>query len=134
MKFKVYLYKVTRILFGVALTSSGAYNVIVYSSFLLCLEDNSEKVSLFNFEFIHVFLVLVPFAKFIIGLFLTLGFYTREVLIGAVIVFLFVIMYLLDINSETIIFMYVAFLMMSGILLKKDNYNLNSMDYTRDLF
>ncbi|WP_299210821.1 hypothetical protein [uncultured Aquimarina sp.] len=134
MKFRIYLYAIARILFGLALTFNGAYNVIVYPKFLACLDDHFERTTILDFEIIEFFLVLVPFAEFIIGLLLMIGCYTRKVLISSIILFLFIVMYLLDANSEIMIFVYTVFLLMSGILLRKDNYNLKSMDYSRDSY
>ncbi|WP_298312501.1 hypothetical protein [uncultured Aquimarina sp.] len=134
MKFKIYLYAIARILFGLALTLNGVYNVIIYPKFLACLEDHFERATILDFEFIEFFLVLVPFTEFIIGLLLMIGCYTRKVLMSSVVLFLFIVMYLLDANSEIMIFVYTIFLLISGILLRKDNYNLKSMDYFRDSY
>ncbi|WP_298546845.1 MauE/DoxX family redox-associated membrane protein [uncultured Aquimarina sp.] len=134
MRFRIYLYAIARILFGLVLTFNGAYNVIVYPKFLACLENHFERTSVLDFEFVEFFLVLVPFTEFTIGSLLMIGCYTRKVLISSVILFLFIVMYLLDANSEILIFVYAVFLLMSGILLRKDNYNLKSMDYSRDSY
>jgi len=133
MKYRIFLYTLTRVLFGIVLAANGAYNVIIYPEFLTCLESFIRKTSVFDFEFVGIFLALAPFAEFLIGLLLIMGFYTRKALIFSILLFLFIALYLLDANSEIMIFVYTVFLLMSGILLRKDNYNIHSIDYSTDL-
>ncbi|MDH7446882.1 DoxX family membrane protein [Aquimarina sp. 2201CG14-23] len=134
MKFRVYLYTLVRILFGVFLVLHAAYNVIFYSEFLNKIDAHFTKTTIFNFSFIETLAPLVPFEEFVIGSFLALGFFTRNVLIGAIFLFSFLAFFLIDANSPELSLLHAGCFLVTLVLLKKENYNLKSADYTRDSF
>ncbi|MFD2561705.1 hypothetical protein [Aquimarina rubra] len=131
MKLRVYLYTTVRILFGVFLVLHSMYNVILYADFLQGLEMYFTKTTLFDYEFVKTFAPLVPFEEFTIGLFLIIGFSTRRVLMGAALLFSFLVFFLLDANSINLSLIHLVFFLISFILWKKEHYNLKSMDYSR---
>ncbi|SEL34140.1 hypothetical protein SAMN04487910_2187 [Aquimarina amphilecti] len=131
MKFRVYLYTAVRILFGAFLVLHSTYNVIIYSEFLKEIDTYFLKSTVFKYDLIEALAPLVPFEEFIIGMFLILGYYTKEVLISGSILFLFLSLFLLDANSTELSMIHLSFFILTLILWKKDNYNLKSVDYAR---
>ncbi|MBQ4805713.1 DoxX family membrane protein [Aquimarina sp. MMG015] len=134
MKFRVYLYAVVRILFGGFLALHSAYNVIIYSEFLNEVDTYFTKTTVFKYDLVEALAPLVPFEEFVLGLFLILGYFTRKVLICASILFLFLALFLLDVNSIGLSILHIGLFILTLILWKKDNYNLKSMDYSRDMY
>ncbi|WP_299257200.1 hypothetical protein [uncultured Aquimarina sp.] len=134
MKFRIYLYTAVRILFGVFLVLHSTYNVIFYSEFLQKIDVYFSETTIFNYTLIEAFAPLVPFEEFMLGLFLVLGFFTRRVLIGAALLFSFLTFFLLDANSLKLSLIHLGFFFITLVLLRKDNYNLKSLDYSRDSF
>ncbi|MBW1298807.1 MauE/DoxX family redox-associated membrane protein [Aquimarina litoralis] len=134
MKFKVYLYTAIRGLLGVFLTLHAIYNVLIYTDFLVEIEMYFKTSELFNYDFIEALAPLVPFEEFILGMFLILGVFTKEVLICSLFLFAFISIFLLDANFPVLSALHMFFFMVTLLLLKKHNYNLKSMDYSRDLY
>ncbi|WP_299439622.1 DoxX family membrane protein [uncultured Aquimarina sp.] len=134
MKFRIYLYTLVRVLFGIFLALHSTYNVFFYSEFLQKIDAYFTKATLFNYNFIEALAPLVPFEEFIVGMFLTLGFFTRKVLMGAALLFLFLAFFLLDANSLELALVHLVFFFIILILWHKENYNLKSMDYLRNSY
>ncbi|WP_108803516.1 DoxX family membrane protein [Aquimarina sp. Aq107] len=134
MRFRVYLYTVVRILFGAFLTVHSTYNVIVYSEFLNEIDTYFTRITIFKYDLVEALAPLVPFEEFVLGMFLILGYFTRNTLISASILFLFLSFFLLDANSIELSILHLGFFILTLILWKKDNYNLKSMDYSRDMY
>ncbi|MFC5046727.1 DoxX family membrane protein [Aquimarina sp. TRL1] len=128
------MYTIIRVLFGVLLVFHGIYNVIKYTAFLELMEKSFRVSNVFGLGFVEAFVSLIPFIQFGFGLFLILGFFTRNVLIFAVLLHAFFMIFLLETGVENIALIQLMFLIISVGLLFKNHYNLNSMDYTRDMF
>ncbi len=134
MKLKVNLYPVLRVLFGSFLVLTSVYDVIKYSGFLTRLDTYFEEVSVFNLELLEAFAPLVPFEKFVIGFFMVLGMFKKEVLKASLILFGFFTLFLLDASYQYCALIHFGFFIISFILLKKDNYDFNSLDYKKDSY
>jgi len=134
MKFRIYLYTAIRILFGVFLALHSVYNVFFYSDFLQKIDVHFTKATLFNYNLVETLAPLVPFEEFIVGMFLALGFFTRKVLKGAALLFLFLAFFLLDANSLELALVHLVCFFVVLMLWHKENYNLKSMDYLRDSY
>ncbi|GAA0733321.1 hypothetical protein GCM10009430_47400 [Aquimarina litoralis] len=134
MKFKVYLYTISRVLFGLYLVVHSVYNVFIYSEFLKEINAYFEYTEWFTHPLIESLAPLVPFEEFILGMFLVLGIFTKEVLICALLLFSFISLFLLDANFPFLAIMHAMFFVISLILLQHKNYNIKSMDYNRDLY
>ncbi|MDY8137885.1 DoxX family membrane protein [Aquimarina sp. 2201CG5-10] len=134
MKFRIYFYTMIRVLFGTYLVAYGAYNVFRYPVFLDRLEKYFTYTSVFDLGIVELLAPLVPFETFIIGLFIAMGIFTRKILIASICLFAFLTVFLLDANADQLALVHFLFLIISVILLAKDNYNLNSVDYSRDSY
>ncbi len=129
MKIKIYLYQISRILFGIFLVLYSVYNVIRYAGFLDRLDLYFSAVSVFDFAAVEALAPLVPFEEFLIGFFLILGMFTRKVLIASAVLFAFFTVFLFDANHNTCALIHLFFFLVSMILLKKDNYDLITPGY-----
>ncbi len=134
MKLKIYLYHFTRIAFGAFLVVYSTYNVIRYSGYLDRLDGYFVSVSLFDNKVLEALAPLVPFEEFVIGFFLVLGMFTKHVLKISVVLFAFFTLFLWDAGRESCAFIHLLCCLVSLVLLKKDNYDLRSKDYTEDFY
>ncbi len=134
MKIRIYLYHLTRVVFGVLLVLSGTYNVIRYSEFLERLDIYFGNVTVFNIAFIETLAPLVPFEEFVIGMFLILGIFIRKALITVIILFTFFTLFLVDADCLLFAFAHLVFCGIAIVLLKKDNYDMNSINYDEDSY
>ncbi|MCK8522650.1 hypothetical protein M0D21_13785 [Aquimarina sp. D1M17] len=129
MKFKIYLYHFIRISFGMLLVLYSVYNVIKYSGFLSRLDQYFNSASVFDVWIIEALAPLVPFEEFIIGFFLVLGMFTRKVLVVSTFLLAFFTLFLFDAGYTNCALIHLVLCTVSIILLKKDNYNINSFHY-----
>lgn len=125
---------ISRVLFGLYLVVHSAYNVFIYSEFLKEINDYFKHTEWFTHPLIESLAPLVPFEEYILGMFLILGIFIKEVLRCALLLFSFISLFLLDANFPFLAIIHVMFFVMSIILLKNNNYNIKSMDYNRDLY
>lgn len=134
MRIGFFLYKAFRLLFGMFLVLFSTYNVIGYSEFLNRVDQFFNNVRVFDIEFIETLAPLVPFVEFVIGMFLTLGIFTRKVLIATIILFTFLIVFLLDANYWYCACAHFILWTIAIILLKMNHYDRNSMSYNKDSY
>ncbi|WP_109300551.1 hypothetical protein [Aquimarina sp. AU474] len=129
MKFKIYLYQISRISLGIFLVLYSVYTVIKYSGFLDRLDVYFNAVSVFDIGIVEALAPLVPFEEFLIGFFLIFGLFTRKILIASSVLFGFLTLFLFDAHSYSCALIHLFFFFVSIILLKKDNYNLSTPNY-----
>ncbi|MBQ4822846.1 hypothetical protein [Aquimarina sp. MMG016] len=134
MKLRIYLYYIIRVSFGMFLVLGSIYNVIKFSGFLERLDGYFSAVTIFDVGFIESLAPLVPFEEFVIGLCLALGVFTKRVLIVAIVLFTFFSLFLLDAGKVDCAIIHLFFSIISFILLKKDNYDLTSFQYSKDFY
>ncbi|TSE03834.1 MULTISPECIES: hypothetical protein [Aquimarina] len=132
MKHKIFIYHVIRVAFGMFLVLYSIYNVIKYSEFLERLDRYFSNVTVFDTTIIESLAPLVPFEEFIIGFFITLGIFTRKALMAAIILFGFFALFLLDANYINCATVHLLFSLLAILLLKKDNYDLNTVNFDKD--
>ncbi|WP_206604249.1 hypothetical protein [Aquimarina sediminis] len=90
----------------------------------------SAKV--FNIELIEALAPLVPFEEFVIGMFLILGIFTKEVLIATITLFTFFMLFFLDVNYWFLASIYCILSFVAIVLLKNSHYDINSMSYNKE--
>ncbi|TYP72958.1 DoxX family membrane protein [Aquimarina intermedia] len=132
MRFRVFFYACSRILFGSYLVVHAAYNVFDYSSFLVQLDMFFSNASFFSFEVLEALAPLVPFVEFIIGSFLLLGFFTKPVLLTAMVLFSGTVLFLLDVKEESLVTTHITLFIVSLILFIKDDYNPKPIGQSKD--
>ncbi len=131
MKIKIYLYSFLRISFGMLLVLHSIYNAIKYSGFLDRLDQYFNKVSIFDNTVLEALAPLVPFEEFVIGFFLILGMFTKKALKVATFLFAFFTLFLLDADYLYCAGIHLILCLTSIFLLKKNNYDLSSIDSYR---
>ncbi len=134
MKFKTNLYVITRVTFGMLLVLYSVYNVIKYSGFLERLDKYFSTATIFDIAAVEALAPLVPFEEFLIGFFLVMGLFTRKILIAATILFGFFTIFLFDAGHIYCALLHSILLIVSIILLKKNNYDMDSLNYSRDSY
>ncbi len=134
MKIRIFLYHITRVVFGVLLVLCSTYNVIRYSEFLERLDLYFGNATVFDIGFIEALAPLVPFEEFVIGMFLALGIFTRKSLITVIILFAFFTLFLIDADCWFFAFIHLVFCGIAMLLLKNDNYDMNSINYNKDSY
>ncbi len=134
MKFKVYLYNIIRISFGMLLVLNGTYNVIRYSGFLDRLDGYFNTVSIFDLILLESLAPLVPFEEFVIGFFLALGMFKKKTLIASMVLFGFFTVFLFDAGHNYCALIHLSFCIISMVLFKNDNYDWNSREFTRNSY
>jgi hypothetical protein len=134
MKIRIFLYHITRVVFGVLLVLCSTYNVIRYSEFLERLDLYFGNATVFDIGFIEALAPLVPFEEFVIGMFLALGIFTRKSLIVVIILFAFFTLFLVDADCLLFAFIHLVFCGIAMLLLKNDNYDMNSINYNKDSY
>ncbi|MEW7291181.1 MauE/DoxX family redox-associated membrane protein [Aquimarina sp. 2304DJ70-9] len=134
MKFKIYLYSITRVSFGMVLMLHSIYNAIKYSGFLDRLDRYFNRVTIFDNDIIEAMAPLVPFEEFVIGFFLILGMFTKKALMVSTVLFAFFTLFLLDANFWYCAGIHLFLCMISVILLRKNDYDLNSVESYRISF
>ncbi|GAA4276516.1 MauE/DoxX family redox-associated membrane protein [Aquimarina mytili] len=133
MKIKIYLYSFLRISFGTLLVLHSIFNAIKYSGFLDRLDVYFNQVSIFDNTVLETLAPLVPFEEFIIGFFLILGIFTKKALKVSIALFAFFTLFLLDANFVNCAAIHLLLCATSIILLRKNNYDINSIDSYRVL-
>lgn len=128
VKFKIYLYRIIRISFGVLLVLNSMYNAIKYPNFLNRLDNYFDQVTVFKYDIIETFAPLVPFEEFVIGFFLILGMFLKKVLKASTLLFAFFTLFLFDANNIYCALTYLMLFIVSVVLLRKNNYDLSSVD------
>ncbi len=126
MKLKIYLYRFIRISLGILLMFYSVYNAIKYPVFLDRLDVYFNYVSIFDLNFIEALAPLVPFEEFVLGFFLILGMFTRKALIASIVLFTFFTLFLIDANHYSFAFIYFLICLISIVLLRKNNYDINT--------
>ncbi|WP_160112153.1 DoxX family membrane protein [Aquimarina sp. AU58] len=134
MKTRIYLYHLTRVIFGALLVLYGTYNVIRYSEFLERLDIYFGNVTVFNIGFIEALAPLVPFEEFLIGLFLVLGVFTRKTLIVTSILFAFFTLFLWDANSSYRAGAHLISFLITIVLIIGNTYDRNTIRYHKDSY
>ncbi len=131
MKFKIYLYSIARVSFGIILVLSSIYNAVKYSGFLDRLDRYFSQVTIFDSNIIEAMAPLVPFEEFVIGFFLILGMFTKKALIASTVLFAFFTLFLLDANYWFCAGIHLFLCIVSIVLLRKNNYDVNSIESYR---
>lgn len=125
MRIRFFMYRVTRILFGIFLILTSIYNVIKYPFFLDRLDQYFNNARVFDTVFLETMAPLVPFEEFAIGMFLFMGIFIRKVLITSMVLFFFFALFLMDADYWDRAFLHLLFCMVAIVLLMKDNQDSN---------
>ncbi len=134
MKIRIYLYHLTRVIFGALLVLYGTYNVIRYSEFLERLDIYFGNATVFNISFVEALAPLVPFEEFVIGMFLILKIFVRKALITIIILFTFFTLFLVDADCLILALIHLVFCGIAIVLLKNGKYDLNAISYDKDSY
>ncbi|KAA1242820.1 DoxX family membrane protein [Aquimarina sp. RZ0] len=134
MNVKLNLYTTIRVVFGLFLVLHGVCNAVLYSDFLNRIDAYFTKAKIFDIELIEALAPLVPFEEFVIGLFLVLGFFIKRALIAAILLFTFIVLFLLDVDSIELAILHIGFFFVALLLWRKDSCSIDGLNYSRDLF
>lgn len=131
MRLRFFIYRATRILFGILLILNSIYNIIKYSGFLDRLDQYFNNTKVFDTVFLEAIAPLVPFEEFVIGMFLVMGIFIRRVLITTTLLFFFFALFLIDADYWDRAFVYLLFCMIAIVLLMKDRQDSNSRFFNK---
>ena len=134
MRIIFFIYRVTRILFGMFLILTSIYNIIKYSGFLDRLDQYFNNVRVFDIVFLEAIALLVPFEEFVIGMFLVMGIFIRKVLIASIMLFFFFTLFLIDADYWNRAFVYMLFCLVAIVLLIKDNQDSNEGTFNKKTY
>ncbi len=134
MRIGFFLYHITKVLFGIILIVCGTYNVIKYSDFLNRLDTYFDTTTVFGFGLLEELAPLVPFGEFGIGMFLTLGIFTRKALLTSSVFFGFCSLFFLDSGYLPLALIHLFLCILAIILLRKKKYDLSSIRYDKDSY
>ncbi|MBP2832246.1 hypothetical protein J8281_08615 [Aquimarina sp. U1-2] len=96
MKLKILLFNLLRLCLGIFLVTTSINDVLNYTDFLGRLYQYFASVSILDIYVVEALAPLVPFEKFMIGLFLILGMSEHIMLRIAIFLFSFFTVYLID--------------------------------------
>ncbi len=126
MKSKTNPFVVARVTLGISLVVYSVYNVVKYANFLNKLDSYFDVVTIFDLSMIEALAPLIPFEEFLIGVFLVMGLFKREVLIVSSILFAFFTAFLLDASHFYCALIYSVLTLLTIILLKNNKYDVNN--------
>ena len=117
------MYSIARVITGLTLVVHGAHNVFNFSNYIQRVEMYFGKLDYFDNAFLLYTSPLVPFEEFTLGLFITIGFFTRKALWIAMGLYTFLILFMLDAEAYNLITFHVVLISIFLILDFSNKYD-----------
>ena len=126
---KMSFYVLTRVVFGLFILMSGFEEGVSWKECFMKMYELFSRKTNVKAEFIKYLILIVSYLKFITGIFITAGFFTKHILKVACVLYAFITLVFIYLNGMSAYAIYnVIFFSILLLLLLKARYNKYSLD------